>query len=120
VAVTISSRLAILGLGGNAPEPVSGALADLSVSGMGVRFSQYELGPALAALEDAVLTVELQLAPPEPALRLAGRVRRLDQEDETHTVLLGVEFVLLTDLDRARLLEAVDQSDEGQPRAATG
>lgn len=120
VAVTISSRLAILGLGEHAPNPVSGSLADLSVSGMGVRFSQDELSPMHAALEDAVLSVELELAPPELPLRLAGRVRRLDQEDETHTVLLGVEFVLLTDLDRARLLEAVDQSDEGQGRVATG
>lgn len=120
VAVTISSRLAILGLVGGASTPVSGSLADLSVSGMGVRFTQDQLRPVHASLEDAVLTVELELAPPEPPLRLAGRVRRLDLDDDTGTVLLGVEFVLVTDLDRARLLEAVDQSDEGQARAVAG
>jgi hypothetical protein len=73
-----------------------------------------------AALADAVLSVELELAPPEPPLRLAGRVRRLDHDDEVGTVLLGVEFVLTTDLDRARLLEAVAQSDDGQHRAVAG
>jgi hypothetical protein len=75
-----------------------------------VRFTEAELGSVRAALEGAAITVELELRPPEPPLRLAGRVRRLDGDGQGRTVLLGVEFVLATELDRARLLEAVAQA----------
>jgi hypothetical protein len=110
VAVAVASRLAVLGLSGLGLPSVSGRLTDLSVSGMGVRFTEAELGSLRAALQGAAITVELELRPPEPPLRLAGRVRRLDGDGQGKTVLLGVEFVLATELDRARLLEAVAQA----------
>lgn len=107
ITVALATRLALLGLAGGRIAPLRGRLTDLSLWGMGIRFSPEDVTPAHAALENAVISVELELGPTEPMLRLAGRVVRLEAE-EAGGLSLGVELVLATELDRTRLREAVE------------
>ena len=107
VAVSLESRLALLGLTDSPLTPIRGLLADLSTSGLSVRFTTRELGPSRGALADAVVAVDLELPGPAGAMRVAAQVHWLEMDEQTGEARLGIEFVLLTEPDRRRISGAL-------------
>ena len=118
VEVGLLSRVALIGLAGDGLEPLRGRLVDLSISGMSIRFPTEQRTPAYQSLANSLVSIDLEFPEPAPSLTLAGRVRHLREEPNEASVLLGVEFVLSTEIDRARLLDAVNQAESKGPQAA--
>ena len=107
VAVSLESRMALLGLTDSPLAPIRGMLADLSTSGLSVRFPTRDLAPTRAALVDAVVAVDLELPGPAGPMRLAAQVRWLEGDEPSREARLGIEFVLLTEPDRRRIAGAL-------------
>lgn len=107
VAVSFESRLALLGLSDSRLSPIRGLLADLSTSGLSVRFATQALGSSRGALADAVVAVDLELPGPAGAMRVAAQVHWLDVDEQAGEARLGIEFVLLTEPDRRRIAGAL-------------
>jgi len=118
VEVGLLSRVALIGLAGDGLEPLRGRLVDLSISGMSIRFSTEQRTPAYQSLANSLVSIDLEFPEPAPLLTLAGRVRHVREEPNEASVLLGVEFVLSTEIDRARLLDAVNQAESKGTQAA--
>jgi PilZ domain len=118
VEVGLISRVALLGIAGHGLEPLRGRLVDLSISGMAIQFPREQLMPSYEPIANALVAIDLEFPPPAPPLTLAGRVRHLRIDGSEGMVLIGVEFVLSTEVDRSRLLEAVNQTEQAGPQAA--
>jgi len=103
VTVSLTSRLALLRLGGTRVQPVEGRLGDLSTSGFSIRFDKPTLGASSGALADAVVAVDLDIPGPQGALRVAAQVRWIEEDEAGDEVRVGIEFVLLTEPDRRRI-----------------
>ncbi len=124
VNVRLKTRVALLGLAGTRVAPLDGLVRCLSPSGIGLRFRSAEALHARRALENAVVSVHLALTD-RLVLKLAARVRWIGtdrgarRDGDPHDVRLGLEFVLLTAEDRARIELHVDHElKAGDPLAA--
>jgi hypothetical protein len=100
VGASFTSRLAMLRLPGTVVAPIRGHLIDLSTSGLSARFESADLAAARAMLEDAVVALELDLPGPQGPLRVAAQVRWIEIDEPAGEARIGIEFVLLTELDR--------------------
>ena len=107
VAVSLESRMALLGLTESPLAPIRGMLTDLSTSGLRVRFATQELGASRGALADAVVAVDVELPGLAGATRLAAQVRWLEVDEQAAEARIGIEFVLLTEPDRRRIAGAL-------------
>lgn len=112
IAVDYGSRIALLGLPGIQLEPITGRLIDLSQSGFGMRLAKDELRQSIAALGNAVIAIDLELPGQHAELRLAGRVRWIHFGEGDDSLRLGVEFVLLTEPDRALIAETLQRVEQ--------
>jgi hypothetical protein len=72
----------------------------------------------LRALDGSVIRLELQLPPDGRRLDLAGRVRSVGRSSDGATARVGVEFVMLTESDRAAIRLAVQRIAESRPTRA--
>jgi hypothetical protein len=103
VPVSFKSRMALVRLKDSRVAPIRGEICDLSISGLGVRLTRRALGMSRNALANAVVSVELDMPGPEGPLIVAGHVRRIEIIEEIQEARIGIEFVLLTEEDRARI-----------------
>jgi PilZ domain-containing protein len=117
VGVSFDSNLALLRMGPSRVAPIHGQLFDLSTSGLGLRFDQGAPGFSRAALEDAVMAVELDLPGSAGPLRVAGQVRWLEVDDDGGEARIGIEFVLMTEPDRRRIAGTLASSPAAREAA---
>lgn len=103
VPVSFKSSMALVRLKDSRVAPIRGEIYDLSISGLGVRLTRKALGMSRFALTNAVVSVELDVPGPEGPMLVAGHVRRIEIIEAMQEVRIGIEFVLLTDVDRARI-----------------
>ncbi len=117
VGVSFDSNLALLRMGSSRVAPIRGQLFDLSTSGLAMRFDQTAVGFSRAALDDAVMAVELDLPGTGGPLRVAGQVRWLEVDDDGKEARIGIEFVLMTEPDRRRIAGTLASSPAGREAA---
>ncbi len=107
LSVQAANGVVLLGLAGTRVAPLPGALLDLSVSGLSVRFRRGDVLQACSALRESVVAVHLSLPGEGGAERLAARVAWVDREpaatDPESALSLGLEFVAMSPAQQARI-----------------
>jgi hypothetical protein len=116
-AVSFESRMALLRLEGTRLAPIHGRIFDLSPTGIGMCFPRPALSRARAALDGAVVAIELDLPGPDGPLRMAGEVRWLELDPRADEARLGLAFLLVTEPDRRRIAGALAGAPLAETRA---
>lgn len=115
VTVALGSRVALVGM---RDRSFGASVIDLSASGLALSLDLDEVGSVLRALDGSAIRLELQLPPDGRRLDLAGRVRSVGRASDGQTARVGVEFVMLTETDRAAIRLAVERTAESRPPRA--
>ena len=95
--VDLRGSVGLLGLGGPEKTPLRCRLFDLSPFGAGIEFDDHSMRHRVASLAQSAVVLDLAPQIGSKPLRLAGRVRWIDQNAPEGIARLGIEFVLVTE-----------------------
>lgn len=124
-AISLHSRVVLLGLAGTRVAPLNGTLVDLTAHGACCRFPKAELTQAREALENAAINLRLILPGVAEPMALVAEVRWADADEQDPAApdapqgRVGVEFCFVAEHDRALIREFLERAaaDGGRPAA---
>jgi hypothetical protein len=116
VAISVHSRVVLLGLVGTRVAPLTGTLVDLNARGACCRFSKAELRYARDVLENALVNLRLILPGAAEPVALVAEVRWAEPEEagpgasEESGRRVGLEFRFVAERDQALIREFLERA----------
>jgi PilZ domain len=115
MAVMLETKVALLGEAGTRTAPLGGIVANVSYTGVGLRFPVAQMRHAAGVEKDAIVLIQIALNGLDEPIAVQGRIVWLDltpvpDDGGVEFGRIGLEFVATPPEVRSRLIHVLDQA----------